>query len=301
VINIARKKYFHAFGVVLAALVAAAAVWLPGSPQAQSPQPGGSIQMAQADDAMWEQVKNSNDASLVEAFMTVYPQSRHIQAARDKLATLKQGAPSGGATPPPRPVPPPVASTPAPAPAPPSAPSTDTVRRVFEQPRVNENRTTDPDRVSARLDQCRYLGRDCGHAAADVFCKWNGFHVATSFKVEPADFTWVPGDFELCVKNNCKALAAVTCEGTFPSIPQETEKLFPQPRINETNFSECAAPNRDCGGEEMAHTFCRAVGYMGGAKSFKLSPSGTRSIYPADQKVCTGPECRAITDVMCIR
>lgn len=61
-------------------------------------------------DPMWEIVKDSTDRSLLEAYVTAYPQSPHVAAARARLAPMSNNP--GAAAPPPATSPPRTGSPP---------------------------------------------------------------------------------------------------------------------------------------------------------------------------------------------
>lgn len=50
------------------------------------------------DDAVWSIAKDSANAKLIESFIAVYPNSRHVEAAKARLATLRPGSPAPSTT-----------------------------------------------------------------------------------------------------------------------------------------------------------------------------------------------------------
>jgi hypothetical protein len=79
-----------------------------------------------------------------------------------------------------------------------------------------------------RLDWCREWSRNCGKAAADEFCRRQGFAEAASFARAPriGERTKVIGSGQICNNPSCDGFASITCRrsAAYPALP-------PPPRL----------------------------------------------------------------------
>jgi hypothetical protein len=94
-------------------------------------------------------------------------------------------------------------------------------------------------------------------------------------------------------------LADVTCERPIARPAPSGEATFSQPRVNGMPLANCHFPSSRCG-QASADAYCCAAGFSR-AERFGGSPDGTRWIHMGDGSVCDGPQCRALTDVVCRR
>jgi hypothetical protein len=258
-------------------------------------------------DELWQTVREANDVDLLEAFITGFPESRHIPEARQRLAGLKPGSGAGGTPPTAQPLSPRPGGSPSRVTTvapPPSAAhersvgpdSGSTVFRVqlFPQPRQGAQAS-----MSMRVDWCLRWANDCGKPAADAFCRSQGFERAKSFANElTGGPTWVIGDRQICAMKDCRALESVQCEGFGNTPAMPAEAIIELPRINGAALSACLHPSRGCG-QEAASAYCVAAGYAG-AKAFGQAAGG-QSIHLGDRSPCSGAQCRSITHVVCSR
>ena len=247
-----------------------------------------------SDDELWQMVRDSNDAGLLEAFIAGFPESRYIPEARKRLAGVK-----------PPPVQPPASPSRVTTVAPPSPPAAHdrpiapsgsvAPAAMFREPRQGPQAST-----SMRVDWCLRWANDCGKPAADAFCRSQGFARATSFADElTGGPTWVIADRQICAIRDCRALRDVQCAG-FESAPaMPAEATIEAPRVNGMALAACLHPSRGCEGE-AAGAFCVAAGYAG-AKAFGQGGGAAPSIHLGDRSVCSGPRCRSITHVVCSR
>ncbi len=67
-----------------------------------------------------------------------------------------------------------------------------------------------PEIDGARVDACLGAG-DCGKAAADAFCKVQGYDRATLFQREPSALSRVLDTGRLCSTGSCTAFRQVKC------------------------------------------------------------------------------------------
>lgn len=258
---------------------------------------------AAADDVIWGIIKDSRDDGALESFIANFPDSRHVPTARARLAALVAAKPP----PPPRPrvPPPPVRPQPATAPAttpkttttppPPPPPPLGAATKLFAQPRAGHQ-----DGNGLRIDWCHRWSQDCGKPSADAFCRSQGYAGASSFeKLITGSFTWIAGDQQICLGPGCGVLADVTCAQPTapPSAPAQV--TIGQPRVNRLPLANCHLPSSRCG-QASADAFCRAAGFAR-AERFGGSPEGTRSVHMGDGSVCDGPQCRALSDIVCSR
>lgn len=278
---------------VLAAAGLALMLTLAPAAQAQAP----------ADDVIWGIIKDSRDEGALQSFIANFPESRHSQAAKARLASLEAAKPK----PKPRVIPARPAEPPKPASPPPAAtsttpPTTTTPPTVpagpprhFAQPRAGPQ-----DGNGLRIDWCHSWARDCGKPSADAFCRTQGYTSATSFeRVITGSYTWIAGDQQICLGPGCGVIADVTCER--PTAPQAlpTKATISQPQVNRAPLANCHLPSRSCG-QASADAFCRAAGFAR-ADRFGGSAEGTRSVHMGDGSVCDGPQCRALSDIVCSR
>ena len=75
-----------------------------------------------------------------------------------------------------------------------------------------------------RLDWCAHFGTGCGQAAADLFCRQNGFTSAARFTMDPnigqrGIATLVFGDGRLCNGPQCSGFRAITCAEADVAAP----------------------------------------------------------------------------------
>lgn len=293
------------------AILALLAGWLTAGMAAHSEQARPSrstpVQLAQVDpdDAVWQAIADTDNEAMLEAFLKEYPNSRHAQAARTRLAALKRGvvppppvtvAPPRADPKPPVVVPkPPVEVKPPDAPPPPrivGAMPKEPVR-TFPKPHIGPE-----DMNGLRIDGCLAWGRDCGKPAADTFCKTQGYDGARTFELRKTDaMTWLQGDMQICAGPGCTALTDVACE--HPKRPPQfsVPETIRDPRVNHQPLADCLYAGDACG-MATAHMYCRAAGF---ARATRLthSPDGTRALHLGDAKVCDGPKCRAITALFC--
>jgi len=73
--------------------------------------------------------------------------------------------------------------------------------RVFEHPRMR----------GALLDHCLRLGAECDQAAADDFCRGQGYNGAREFKTVLATPTYMRLDDRYCKATDCVAFSSITC------------------------------------------------------------------------------------------
>ena len=81
-----------------------------------------------------------------------------------------------------------------------------------------------PSVKGVRLDWCAHFGTACGQAAADLFCRQNGFTSAARFAMDPnigrrGIATLVFGDGRLCNGPNCSGFRAITCAKADVAAP----------------------------------------------------------------------------------
>lgn len=71
------------------------------------------------------------------------------------------------------------------------------------------------DGRSYRLDWCFNWGTKCGRAAADAYCKENGYTEASEFDQDPdigrETPTWVLGEQKVCDQDSCDGFKSITC------------------------------------------------------------------------------------------
>jgi hypothetical protein len=216
---------------------------------AQTVQPA---QQKSAEDDIWDIIKDTTNAGLLQGFLEGYPNSRHAAAARARLATLtapkagpanpaarattpktaapKPAAPATGTATAPTAIAPipaapatkrtstttvsrPAASPAAAAEPKPAAPSTSTTAAIRPFQLFQEPRGDDNPN-NPRVDWCLNWATSCGRPAADAFCKSRGFQRAASFETrQTGGPTWVAGARTIWRRPECTALAAVMCEG----------------------------------------------------------------------------------------
>lgn len=260
-----------------------------------------------SDDDLWRTVRESNDAGLLEAFISGFPESRHIAEARQRLAGLKPGSgspekPPGSQTSPTKQAAPPSSGTvtrlpPTGARERPDGPAASTTvfrTEIFREPRQGPQTST-----SMRVDWCLRWANDCGKPAADAFCRSQGLEEAKSFADElTGGPTWVMHDEQICAMKDCRALRNVQCQGFAAARTMPVKATIDEPRINGIALSSCLYPSRGCG-EEAASAYCVAAGYAE-ARAFGQAAGG-QSIHLGDRTVCSGPQCRSITQVVCTR
>jgi len=259
---------------------------------------------APADDIIWGVIKDSRDEAALASFIVNFPESRHLPAARARLSSLEAARPKPPplvlprrptATVPKPPSPPPVtttttATTPK-APAVPAGPPT----MHFAQPRAGAQ-----DGNGLRIDWCHGWARDCGKPSADAFCRSQGYTSATSFeRVITGSYTWIAGDQQVCVSAACGVIADVTCEQPTTRPAPPAQATISQPRVNRLPLANCHLPSSRCG-QASADAYCRAAGFAR-ADRFGGSPEGTRSVHMGDGSTCEGPQCRALSDIVCSR
>lgn len=63
----------------------------------------------------------------------------------------------------------------------------------------------------ARLDVCKFFGKQCGQAAADAYCGKQGYERATTFETENATPTRVYMDGQECNGPGCAAFKFIVC------------------------------------------------------------------------------------------
>lgn len=261
-----------------------------------------------SDDDLWRTVREANDAELLEAFIAGFPESRHIAAARQRLAALKPASGTTATTPGAQPLPPKQPDPPSGVtvtrlpptgtrerPDGPAAGTTVFRTEIFREPRQGSQAST-----SMRVDWCLRWANDCGKPAADAFCRSRGFAEAKSFADElTGGPTWVMHDEQICAMKDCRALKSVRCEGFETGRTMPVKATIEGPRINGIALSSCLYPSRGCG-QEAASAYCVAAGYAE-AKSFGQGGGGAPSIHLGDRTQCSGPQCRSITHVVCTR
>ncbi len=89
-----------------------------------------------------------------------------------------------------------------------------------------------PSVKGVRLDWCAHFGTACGQAAADLFCRQNGFTSAARFAMDPnigrrGIATLVFGDGRLCTGPNCSGFRAITCAKADVAAPAPAPVLKP--------------------------------------------------------------------------
>ena len=90
-----------------------------------------------------------------------------------------------------------------------------------------------PSVKGVRLDWCAHFGTDCGQAAADLFCRQNGFSSAQRFAMDPnigrrGIATLVFGDGRLCNGPKCSGFRAITCAKADVATPAPVLKAIPR-------------------------------------------------------------------------
>lgn len=81
--------------------------------------------------------------------------------------------------------------------------------RSFSQPKAN----------GAPISDCLADGVACGKAAADAFCKREGFNESIMFQREPAVFAQILDSEELCTTSGaCRAFTRIKC---YTEQPQD--------------------------------------------------------------------------------
>ena len=179
-------------------------------------------QKSAEDDEIWDIIKDTTDASLLQSFLEGFPNSRHAAAAQARLAAVTASKPPTAATaptPPPAtaskppaatvaPTPPPATATkppvatvtpatpPATTPKPPAAGATPllppvTIPAPASPPSGTatqlrklfpEPRQGQDGSGNMRVDWCLNWAANCGKPAAEAFCQARGFRQATSFQ-----------------------------------------------------------------------------------------------------------------------
>ena len=91
-----------------------------------------------------------------------------------------------------------------------------------------------PSIKGVRLDWCAHFGTACGQAAADLFCRQNGFTSAARFAMAPnigrrGIATLVFGDGRLCSGPNCSGFRAITCAKADTAAPAPVLKPIVRP------------------------------------------------------------------------
>ena len=284
-------------------------------------QPAQTAQKSAEDDEIWDIIKDTTDASLLQSFLEGFPNSRHAAAAQARLAAVTASKPPTAATaptpPPATAAKPPVATaTPAtppattpkppaagmtpllppvtiPAPASPPSGTATQLRKLFPEPRQGQDGSG-----NMRVDWCLNWAANCGKPAAEAFCQARDFRQATSFQSQQTGGpTWVAGDRKICLQPACTALAAITCEGEAERRSWTIVEEIPDPTINHLPIATCLHPFRDCG-KPTADSFCRAIGFTHASGFFEAPGSGS-VVHFGDGANCLG--CRALKGVICSR
>ena len=84
-----------------------------------------------------------------------------------------------------------------------------------------------------RLDVCRTWGQGCGQAAADAFCRINGYERAISFEIDPkigaVSPTMTLGDQRVCDQPQCDGFRWITCTRPGSGPPPARSRGTPPP------------------------------------------------------------------------
>jgi hypothetical protein len=90
-----------------------------------------------------------------------------------------------------------------------------------------------------RLDVCLVWGDQCGQAAADAWCKTQGFDGAFAFEVDKAIGAQTPTivmtDRKICDQPNCDGFKTITCKRAKSVTPQPPLRRVPGPGKNTPN------------------------------------------------------------------
>jgi hypothetical protein len=122
------------------------------------------------------------------------------------------------------------------------------------------------------LDWCLTWAQNCGQAAADNFCRWQGYDRAVNFRQAPdIGYTRILRTGQICNQRYCDGFAFIDCARARPA-----PRTFNYPMIKGYRLDWCRTWARDCGGG-AAHAYCRSMGYSR-ARSWQMDPDiGLRS------------------------
>lgn len=162
-----------------------------------------------------------------------------------------------------------------------------------------------------RLDWCYSFGSNCGVAAAEAFCRYQGYRGVDGYeKAGSVGPTRTIGSKQNCDNwNNCDGFSFIGCRsgygghrrdehrrGHWPEDRRPATGVFYRPRLEGVSLDWCLSQGWRCGAEP-AQIWCRLNGFKR-AVDFKSQKSGDITLYIDSREECPG-NCTTYRYIRC--